>query len=72
MKKIFLITRTDHCDYDQFNGIVIIAKTPTEAKKYILKEYGSSFSEHTIVCELLGIAENSQEYGVILESYIKG
>ena len=71
MKKIYLVERTDICDYDEHDGCVTIAETIEEAKQDALEGlYG--LSKDKIICKLIGIANPDQEKGIVLDSYNAG
>ena len=40
MKNIFLMTRTDNYGYDEYDAVVLIAKTAKQAKKIVSDSYG--------------------------------
>lgn len=72
MKRIYLIERTDTCDYGEYDAVVIIAKTLKEAKEFALKEYYGSFREGKIICKLIGLANKTQAFGEVLASFNAG
>ncbi len=72
MKRIYLIERTDTCDYDEYDAVVIIAKTPKEAKELACKGYHGSFIEGKIICKLIGVANKTQAFGEVLASFNAG
>ena len=72
MKRIYLIKRTDICDYDEYDAVVIIAKTPKEAKELAYKGYYGSFREGKIICKLIGLANKRQAFGEVLASFNAG
>ena len=72
MKRIYLIERTDTCDYDEYDAVVIVAKTPKEAKELAIKGYWGSFTEGKIICKLIGVANKTQAFGEVLASFNAG
>jgi hypothetical protein len=72
MKRIYLVERTDSCDYDEYNAVVVIAKTPKEAKELAYKGYYGSFIEGKIICKLIGLANKKQVFGEVLASFNAG
>ena len=72
MKRIYLITRTDDADWYEYNGAVIVAKTPKQAKKLAYKGYCGSFKEGNIICRLIGLANKNQAKGDVLASFNAG
>ena len=72
MKKIYLIERTDAFDYDEYDAVVIVAKTPKEAKELAFKGYLGSFTEGKIICKLIGVANKKQALGEVLASFNAG
>ena len=72
MKRIYLIERTDACDYDEFDAVVVFAKTPKEAKSFAINGYYGSFKEGKTICKLIGVANNNQAYGEVLASFKAG
>lgn len=72
MKRIYLIERTDDCDFDEYKAVVIVAKTPKEAKKLVLNGYWRGFKEGNIICKLIGVANKKQSLGEVLSSFNAG
>ena len=72
MKRIYLIERTDDCDYDEYDAVVIVAKTPKQAKELTYKGYYGSFKEGKIICKLIGLANKKQAIGDVLNSFNAG
>jgi hypothetical protein len=72
MKRIYLIERIDTVDYDQHDSVVIIAKTPKEARQFAYKEYYGDFAEGKITCILIGVANKTQPFGEVLASFNAG
>ena len=72
MKRIYLITRTDDADWDEYDGAVIVAKTPKQAKELAYKRYYGSFKEGNIICKLIGLANKNQSIGHVLSSFNAG
>ena len=73
MKKIYLVTRSDDdYEYDEYDSVVVVAKTPKEAKEYVIREGYEGFKDGLIICELIGDANKSQPYGEVLASFNAG
>jgi hypothetical protein len=72
MKRIYLIERTDNVDWDEHDSVVIIAKTPKEAKELAYNGYYGSFIEGKITCRLIGVANKTQPFGEVLASFNAG
>jgi hypothetical protein len=78
MNNIYLISRTDTVDYDEYDAVVIIAESENLAKDSVINKtnynilYGQSFKTDNITCELIGMADKDQEIGVVLSSFNAG
>lgn len=72
MKRIYLIKRTDFIDYDQYDAVVVVARTPKEAKELAFKEYEGCFTAENTVCKLIGVANKKQPFGEVLASFNAG
>lgn len=70
MKYLYLLERTDSIDYDNYDSIIVCASTADEAIK-IRPEYGWA-SEEYILLTKIGVAEDSVETGIVLESFNAG
>ena len=66
--KVYLITRTDDCGYDEYDSAVVIEKTPKKAMEFC-EQY---FNKGKMTYELIGTATNKQKAGTILASFNAG
>ena len=67
--KIYLVTLTRPANYDEYDGLVIIAQNKKNARSIALKDY--DFCDMFIVIEKIGLTK-IKEQKVVLESYNKG
>ena len=72
MKRIYLIERTDCADYDEYDSVVVISKTPKEAKRHVLSNHYYGINKDNITCELVGRANKRQPYGTVTASFNAG
>ena len=68
MKNIYLIETTEEIGYDEYDSCVVIAKNESEALKISEKE--CRIYSGTI--KLVGKANKSQEYGLLIASFNAG
>ena len=66
--KIYLVTRTDDYDYDEYDSAVVIEKTPKKAMEFCEKY----FNKGKMTCELIGTATSKQKVGEVLASFNAG
>ena len=62
--KIYLVTRTDDYEYDEYDSAVVIEKTPKKAMEFC-EQY---FNKGKMACELIGTATSKQKAGDVLAS----
>lgn len=68
MKNIFLMRRTGTYDgYDEYDEVILIAKTAEQAEKIVLDSY--RFEKGKIRCILVGVANEDQNFGVLVASF---
>ena len=83
MKNLYLVSRTNKTDYDQYDAVVVCAKSPKEARythpsKYdkdwdgIQNDWGSWQKAEDLDVKYLGVADDTVEEGVVLASYNAG
>lgn len=74
MKRIYLVKRTDPVNYDEYDAVVVVARTLKEAKELAIKDedYYGSFTNENTVCILIGVANKRQPFGEVLASYNAG
>lgn len=82
MKKLYLVTRTDEIDYDQFSALVVCARDEYYAREidpcnYVIGDYAVGPNSWTTMLSsldvtYLGVAEESLEYGIVLGSFNAG
>lgn len=75
--KIYLVSRTDNVDYDQFDSFVVTASTSEEAIEYLNSIYNpdKSYSDWSrkVKVEFIGVATDEYtEPTVILGSFNAG
>jgi len=68
MKNIYLIETTEEIGYDEYDSCIVIAKNESEA--LIVAEKECCIYSSTI--QLVGKANKSQEYGLLLGSFNAG
>ena len=66
--KIYLVTRTDDYDWDEYDAVVVVEKTPKKAMEFC-EEY---FNKGKMTCELIGTATSKQKAGEVLASFNAG
>ena len=66
--EIYLVTRTNHCGYDEYDAAVVIEKTPKSAMEFC-EQY---FDKGKMTCELIGTATSKQKAGDVLASFNAG
>ena len=66
--KLYLITRTDNWGYDEYDSVVVCAKTRIKAMLIC----NTMFNEEHMNVEFIGIANKKQEEGIILSSFNAG
>jgi len=84
---LYLITRNDDCDYDQYDSAVVAAPDEEAAKDliernsdywtnttwtYVAKALVESHTKLDITIELIGTAKDDTPLGVIVASYNAG
>jgi hypothetical protein len=81
MKNLYLVSRTNKTSYDEYDAIVVCAKSPKEARYTHpddkdwngTEEYYSSWQNaEELDVKLLGVADDTVEEGVVLASYNAG
>ena len=80
--KLYLLTQSDNDGYDTYDSCIVCAKDEVDAKNItptgegVFRETtGFSFwayNASAITCEEIGVANDSQERGVILSSFNAG
>jgi hypothetical protein len=72
----YLVTRNDHCDWDEYDGLVVRAASHQEAKRLALVQHDDwdeprypGFTEENVQSKLVGVDGPS---GVILASFRAG
>jgi hypothetical protein len=72
MKKIYLIERTDDCDWDEYDGVVVVALSAKDAKKhvFVLKFWG--MNKDNCTCTKIGVANKRLALGTVLSSFNAG
>ena len=73
MKKLFLV-KAEFTDYDEYNGIVVVADNVQEAKEIVSKScYGADyFNDSQGEITYTEIDLNKATSGVVLDSYLAG
>ena len=70
--KLYLLTRLDQIDWDEYTGFVIIAETPKEAKNIAIEAEDEEMT-HDWKCTLISrTVEPNVKSGVILSSFSAG
>ena len=72
MKNIYLITRTDDCDYYEYDSIVIVATTQKKAIEYATTNNYYGININNIICKLIGEAKSRQPFGKVIASFNAG
>jgi len=70
MKKIYLVSRTDTIDYDEYDSAIVCETSSMNAKKHCYSYFDTSMIN--IKCKLIGIANKRQKIGTILGSFNAG
>ena len=72
--KLYLLTRLDEIDYDEYTGFVIAAETSDEAKGLAIEaEDNDEGEEHEWECVCISkTVEPDIKLGIILESFSAG
>lgn len=68
--RIYLVTRTDKYDYDEYISAVVIENTLKKAMEYCELKY--DFNKDDMTCELIGTATSKQKRGEVLSSFNAG
>jgi hypothetical protein len=66
---IYLVSRTDEVDWDEYDSVVVVAETPKEARKIAPVDDGTW---KNLSVKLIGSAKMGIKKGIILESYNAG
>lgn len=70
MRFLYLITRDEAPDYDEFSGMVICAEGPAAAREcakvYASDEGPQAWDEHCASVIQIGVASPDVEWGVVL------
>ena len=70
--KLFLLSRTDKVDYDQYDSAVVAAGNKAQARYLPVGSHGWTKDVSTIKVEYLGEAKEGTKSGVICASYNGG
>jgi len=69
-KKLYLVTRNDDWDYDEFDAYVVCATSKKQAKSFAGSLHGMNPDNCT--SKLIGKADDKLEIGLVLTSYQAG
>ncbi|KKL74499.1 hypothetical protein LCGC14_2064310 [marine sediment metagenome] len=69
---IYLVSRTDEVDYDEYDAVVVVAHNAKEAKTIKPSDYGKEWETPENLQVLLVGTANRKRKGIILASFKAG
>lgn len=70
---LYRVERTDRVGYDEYDSVVVAAESEDEARTIQPSEYGGAWAPpDALDVDLIGIAKEGTERGVILASFGAG
>jgi len=70
---IYLVSRTDEVDWDEYISIVVVAESSVEAKRIYPSEHSEQYwNKNNLSAKLIGEAREGVERGVVLTQFNAG